>query len=303
VKFDVTPKIRNRLMLILVLGIPTAIFICSIFYNAFHLTPPPPMPNPNGYDDLMKASKMLTSDVDNYTNHDVRELQTIVSAESNALQLARTGLQKQCRVPLDYNPTGTANLDKIVALKRLGAGFAAEGDLAEMQGHPDEAAKSYLDIIHVANESSRGGVLIDEIMGIANEHRGTEKLQQLTPRLNANTCRETASALETLDAQRQAWEDVLWQEHYWSRRAFPGIGAEIGRFASYREIQKVDQDVDQKYEEQQTRTRKLIIDLAARAYELDKGHPPAAVSDLVTNYLKTIPIDPVTGTNMVYLPK
>jgi len=44
-------------------------------------------------------------------------------------------------------------------------------------------------------------------------------------------------------------------------------------------------------------TRQLLIDLAARAYELDKGQSPANVADLVPDYLKAIPQDPFTGTN------
>ena len=50
-------------------------------------------------------------------------------------------------------------------------------------------------------------------------------------------------------------------------------------------------------------TRQLLIDLAARAYELDKGQSPANVADLVPDYLKAIPQDPFTGTNLVYSPR
>ena len=45
-----------------------------------------------------------------------------------------------------------------------------------------------------------------------------------------------------------------------------------------------------------------MLALAARAYELDKGHPPASAADLVPDYLKAIPQDPVTGTNLIYSP-
>ena len=47
---------------------------------------------------------------------------------------------------------------------------------------------------------------------------------------------------------------------------------------------------------------KLLIDLAARAYELEKGKPPTGVADLVPDYLKAVPQDPFTGTNLVYSP-
>jgi hypothetical protein len=42
-----------------------------------------------------------------------------------------------------------------------------------------------------------------------------------------------------------------------------------------------------------------MIALAARAYELDKGHRPASATDLVPDYLKAVPQDPATGTNIV----
>ena len=48
--------------------------------------------------------------------------------------------------------------------------------------------------------------------------------------------------------------------------------------------------------------RKLMIDLAARAYELETGHPPKSIAELVPGYLKAMPLDPVTGTSMVYQP-
>jgi hypothetical protein len=58
----------------------------------------------------------------------------------------------------------------------------------------------------------------------------------------------------------------------------------------------------EKFNAQQSMTHRLLIDLATRAYELDKGHRPASLADLVPDYLKAIPQDPVTGTNMAYTP-
>jgi hypothetical protein len=298
-----TQQNRNRLLLVLVLALPTAIFIGSIFYNGFSVPPLPPMPNPNGYDDLMKAATMLAPDVGTYNATNVDELQSIVLTDTAALELARAGLQKKCRVPLDYNPAGRANMDRLAAMKYLSRGFMAEGDLAKIQGHPEQAVKSYLDVIRLANESTRGGVLIDQLVGFAIEGEGNNELQKLIPQLDAKTCRETAAALETLDAQRQSWNDVMWQEQYWRHKAFPGIGHMVMRIMQYWELKRINQAGERRLEHHETETRQLAIDFATRAYELDKGHPPAKVTDLATNYLQTIPIDPATGTNMTYLPK
>ncbi len=298
-----TQQNRNRQLLVHILALPAAIFIGSIFYNGLSVPPLPPMPNPNGYDDLMKAAKMLAPDVGIYNATNVDELQSVVLTDAAALELARAGLQKKCRVPMDYDPHSTADAVRLPAMRYLACGFMAEGDLAEIQGHPEQATKSYLDVIRLANEVSRGGALIDQLVGIAVERGGTEELQRLLLQLDAKTCRETAATLETLDAQRQTWNDVMWQEHYWSHKAFPGIGSQIMRMMQYNSLKKTYATSKHDFEMQQAITRQLAIDFATRAYELDKGQPPAKVTDLATNYLQTIPIDPTTGTNMVYLPK
>jgi hypothetical protein len=59
---------------------------------------------------------------------------------------------------------------------------------------------------------------------------------------------------------------------------------------------------EQKLIEHQRGMRRLSVELAARAYELEKGHPPSSLSDLVPDYLTAIPQDPLTGTNMVFSP-
>jgi hypothetical protein len=45
-----------------------------------------------------------------------------------------------------------------------------------------------------------------------------------------------------------------------------------------------------------------MVAFAARVYELEKGKRPEKMRELVPAYLKAIPQDPATGTNMVYAP-
>jgi hypothetical protein len=118
--------------------------------------------------------------------------------------------------------------------------------------------------------------------------------------MGAKNCLETVVTLETLDSQRQTWDEVMQQERDWSRRTFPGIRNELARLMTRNSLNQVYQSAEQKFENQQSKTRQLIIDLAARAYESDKGHSPANLADLVPDYLKAIPQDPLTGTNMTY---
>jgi hypothetical protein len=267
------------------------------------------LPNPNGYDDLVKAGKMVvinaTVNTTFYGDMGEAQLQEVLSADADALALARAGLSNQCRVPVQYSHTYASNhLDDLASLKHMAQAFCAESKLTEMENRPNDAAKSYLDTVHLGNEAMRGGVLIDALVGIAIENIGTSHLTNLVDKLDANSCRETATVLEMLDSQRPTWNEIMQQEKIW-RKAYERLQKIPASKMPMMErmAAKTDQTCELKFNTQEQKTRRAMIDLAARAYELVKGHPPESVSDLVPDYLNAIPQDPFTGTNMVYSSK
>ena len=213
-------------------------------------------------------------------------------------------MSNECRVPLQFSKDYMTNhISDLVGIRSLAPAFLVEGKLAEKENRPADAAKSYLDTIHFGNESSRGGVLIDQMVGTAVEAIGTSHLTNLVDQLDAKTCRESAATLENLDSQKQSLSEILQQENDWSHRTYTGIRYEIIRLTTRKSLLPAQAAVVRKFKQQQTRTRQLIIALAARAYELDKGKPPASLADLMPDYLKAIPQDPLTGTNMIYSPR
>ena len=300
-----TTKTRNWLIAIFILALPFVLFLGFLFVMETEPLPPiASLPNPNGYDDLVKAGKMVTADVGDYDKIDEAQLRELVATNAEALQLLRTGLSNQCRVPAQqFSQTNMENhLNELAGFKKLAQVLAAEGRLAEMDGHPRVATKSYLDVFRFGTESARGGVIIDQMVGVAIEAIGVAHLQKLVDQLDAKSCHETAATLETLDSQGLTWQQVMQQERDWSRRAYPGVRYELVRLMSRNSLNKDFQKVEDKFNKQQMKARQLTVDLAARAYELDKGHRPVNIADLVPDYLKAVPQDPVTGTNMVYSP-
>jgi hypothetical protein len=299
-----TKKTRNWLIAAFILALPFVLFLGFFIFMEEPRPPLPPLPHPNGYEDLVKAGGMLSPAAGNYNENDLAQLKKVVSSDAVALSLARAGLSNQCRVPVQYSLSYISNhLNDLTAMKRLAQAFTAEGRLAELEHRPADAAKSYLDLIHLAHESTRGGLLIDELVGMAIQGVGTSHLQTLAPQLDAQACRETAAALAALDSQGQTWNEVMQQESDWSHGMFRGWRDELARWETRKSMKKMDRQMERKFATQQAGTRQLIISLAARAYELDKGHPPASATDLVPDYLKAIPQDPTTGTNVVYAPR
>jgi hypothetical protein len=262
---------------------------------------PPPMPSPNGCDDFLKAAGMITDDFSDSDMLGKQELRALVTNNSLALELVRTGLTRQCRLPLVFSATNSAFLTDLSGLKRLAQALAAEGRLAEVENRQGDAAESYLTIIRMGHEAGRGGIIICSLVGIAIEAIGTARLEKLTPALDAKQCREAAAALETAEARRESTAAVLQQEREWARRTY-GFTAVIARLVTYNSIKKSEQKWTAKVAAQEIRVRRLTIDLAARAYELEKGERAKTLGDLVPVYLKSIPQDPLTGTNMGYRP-
>jgi hypothetical protein len=260
-------KTRNRLIVLFILAFPFVVLFGFLLSQVVGPLPPvQSLPNPNGYEDLVKASKMIVNDTGNYNESNLQQLQKVIDSDSNALQLARTGLQEQCRVPLEFSQTYISNhLAELSSLKQLARTFLAEGQLAELENRPNDAAKSYLDTIHLGNESARGGVLIDALVGIAIQNIGTIHLTNLIAQLDANSCRETATVLETLDSQRPTWNEIMQQEKIW-RKAFEQLQKVPASKMPMMErmAAKTDQTCELKFNTQEQKTRRAMIDLAAR---------------------------------------
>jgi hypothetical protein len=304
-----TRKTRNWLITLFILASPFLFFLgLLLFWTAEPLPPLAPLPNPNGYDDLVKAGKAIRWDVWGYGNANLERLPEFVSTNETTLALARSALSNQCAVPLQFSEAYRTNhIRDLIAFRSLAQALASEGEFAEMEHRFNDAAKSYLDTIHLGNEAERGGVVTDEMIGIPIRSLGLEQLQNIADRLDAKSCRETVKTLEMLDAQRQSWADVLQQENAWSRRNFPNMRGQIVRLyyklVYYRAREQTYQRAFDIIKSTQKKEGQLLIDLATRAYELDKGHRPASLADLVPEYLKAIPQDPVTGTNLLYSPQ
>src|SRR4029077_9002226 len=163
---------------------------------------PPPLPQPNGYDDFLKASGLTAGDFSNYPVMTADELRPMVATNAEALRLVRIGLKRECRVPLTYSATNfQAHIPDLAGIKRLAQLLAAEGRLAELKQRPADAAESYLLTIRLGQASSRGGLMIHCLVGIAVQAIGANPAEKLLPKLDAKTCRQFAAALEAADPQ------------------------------------------------------------------------------------------------------
>ena len=289
-------KIRTLLLALVVVFVVAALSL--IVFIVRPLPARPPLPNPNGYDDFVRASEMVTGDLDELDREGLRPL---VSTNAEALRLLRLGLSRESLMPMDSALTNAAGmLSQLAGMKRLVRLVAAEGRLREMEDRPAEAARSYVDAIRFGNEMSRGGFLITRLVGIACEAIGYAPLARVVPKLSREDARIVLTELEKLDAGRVTWAEVLRGEKHYARYQLRSRFNPIMWVSGWWQSRAGKERAEGKHKLVIAHERLLATELALRDYRSEQGHPSARLDDLVANYLSRVPQDPFTGQPLIY---
>jgi hypothetical protein len=91
---------------------------------------------------------------------------------------------------------------------------------------------------------------------------------------------------------------VLKRERQWARRGRFGPSSVFTQLLNPLLNRKALAAGRQKFIKVETDIHRMKIELAVHAYELDHGKPPTASSELVPQYLKSVPLDPETGLEL-----
>ena len=298
---DMRKLFRSAVFVVLALG-----FIVICFLVIPKRPARPVLPFPNGYDDFLKAAQNAVSQRWPYGEGSDGELRELVDENRSALELARAGCERNCRVAIDYSvsaPTyATQHIPILAQFKKLAWAFRFEGELAEREGRTNDAARVYLDGIRFGQEFCRGGLVIDRLVDIACEAINFAPLSNLVQNVDARTCRDVAQGLETMEAKREPWESTLGVERLYFRNVAnmrENLLGTVQRMIRWcQSWWRPVQDPRQKLERVQGWERRLTLQLAVRAYELEHEKAPERTADLAPAYLKAVPKDPMTGREM-----
>jgi hypothetical protein len=260
-----------------------------------------PLPNPNAYDEFIMAAAGVSTNIGDYTILSNSALRHLVATNAESLRLLRTALTHECVVPPDMAVTNNSRMaSDLPRMKRLSQALAAEGLLYQRDNQPLQAAQTYVDAIRFGNEISRGGVLINRLVGVACEAIGRAPLAVDVPNLTPGQARQVIAGLEKIEATRVTWDEVRQSERRYVRRMLVhnpnpimwavGWWQNIGTMkrASERHYRIIAQE------------RLLTTELALRCYYADKACAPQRLEDLVPGYLSAVPQDPFTGRPMTY---
>jgi hypothetical protein len=296
---------RKILTLLLALVVMFGLAILTLLFLFVGRSPPRlPLPNPNGYDDFLEAAALVTGDMYNASALDHDSLRAMVYTNSESLRLLRLGLTRECSVPTDSAMTNvTGMLNELAAMKRLAQLLAAEGRLREMDNRFADAAQSYVDAIRFGNEVSRGGFIINRLVGCALEAMGDTPLSKLAPKLNAGEARPVIAELEKIDCAGITWDEVLRNEnrfeHYQLSKGFNVVTWAMTRW----KLRGSRQRAEIRHKRVVARVRLLTAELAVRCYQSEQGLVPSGLEQLVPQYLRRVPADPFSEHLLVYRPQ
>ena len=293
-------KRSSRILLVAVTAI-CVLALLVVFMIVWASPALPPLPNPNACDDFAKAGEVLVAVGGPDLPEDMSQFRVLVSANTEALRLLRLGLTHEYGFPIDrFQTNASAVLEMLASYKRLVQLLAANGHLAELEGRTNDAITSYIDALKFGNEISRGGPLINRLVGIACEAIGCSSLAKLVPQLSREHSRRLIADCEDIDAQQVSWDEVWRNESafMWRQRQNPLL-----LVVSLAQIRSAKVRAEEKDRRIKATIRLLATELSIRCYQQEKGHPPARLDELVPEFLKAVPQDPFSRRPLIYRPQ
>lgn len=254
--------------------------------------------NPNGYDDLLQAAERLSNVLVPFADETPpASAAAFVARHQAALRQIRTGLSRECQVPLSYTfDYPSADFGKV---RQLARALDLEAEVASNEGRMADAARIGLDCMRLGNAVSRGGLKIHWLVGNSMESYGFRRIVEARHSLNADECREVAEAIHVIDLESETLDAVQQRDHAWSQRVF-GWSHTLARAVCALVGVAHETDLTGTSIRNEASTRLLQTDLAILTFQLEYSRHPDDLDELVPGLLRKIPVDPYCDKPLVY---
>jgi hypothetical protein len=289
-------------------------FPLFILFQLMHPLPVPSqqLPTPNGYDELVAAGKILGSSPILNTSVDPASTDVLaaeVAKFATVLAQVRQALSRPIEAPVwpidKKTPIIAMSFADIQTVRAVARALMREAELAQQQGRFRDAAMISVDNMRIGRASSRGGLIIHYLVGVAMEGIGQWTLYPAIAHLDAAACRETLTALEQADQHREPLDAVFHRDRIYSQHVWGWYGHLLvllhDMSESYREAHWATRQASTR---STALARLLRMVLALRCYRLQNDCFPDRLETLVPEYASNMPADPydALGRSLRYVP-
>jgi hypothetical protein len=283
--------------------------LLAVFFGYRWLNPPyepPVQPVPNAYNDLIVLGGQVARRTGFFGTVPDQELATIVSANASVLSKAREALRKESVVALDWEADeqwfANVHIKRFEVFRHMAYAFAAEGIQAQKKGNSHVAIQCGLDNLHLAQSMSRGGLGTDWLTGVAIYGIGLATLRETCSRGNGEDCRFVLNNLPIVSEFFDPPDDITVREwHFWRRINGP-YQTFLTELTFSNNRAQFERDLEGTVTLYQAMTDLLRLHYALRAFQLVESRLPKSLQDLEGRELNTIPLDPYSGKDFIYLP-
>lgn len=293
---------RSHTVILLITGAILASVVLLIVPRRSHF---PELPDPNGYDVLVHAAARIIQDSSILKEMTSNQLAALVATNEAVVRDIRKALSLPSIVSVEMSVEWISSQTmNMMNLKASARAMDAEAKLWQQKRDYTNSLALCLDQMRFSHATMRGGVLINYMVGSACETTAVRRMTNLLSELNAEQCKQAARFLEEIDSQRDSFEEIAARELEWQHRTFSvwdrlkaGFEKHVLRDNDLSALaEALAGDSEKTYNSRTLEVRRLLLKLAARAYELETGGRPSELSKLIPSHLKEIPRDPTTGT-------
>ena len=264
---------------------------------------PPALPANNGYDQLLKAAKLIAPRTGFYDEMGEDELATIVEQNRPTLDLVREALEQPISVPVDWSAepgsAGALRLNSIQSLRSLGRAFAAEARQHMVDGKPSAAAYTALDCFQLGVKSGQGGLMIDYQVGLTIQYLSLESLKPAVLEDPA-LCSLVVRTLSELATKAESAESAIDREKAYVESSLTGIKGWLYRDSMLLLLEPAYDSTRLSGTQQLARLRLFITHLAIRGHHQKHSKWPEFLEQVSTEVADSIPLDPFSKQPFVY---
>jgi hypothetical protein len=253
------------------------------------------LPVPNGYDDMLRASRLLNwkaipiQDVDAASD---QECVQFSQDNARSFALLRDSFSKQWKIPVDYNNTSNS-LDGLNLARALCLALDAEAKGFLAIGRRDDAIRSYVDMVYLGSAFASGGLVNEELVADSLIGVGLARMANELPTLDPPMLAEVTFALQVPENVREPVDAIIARDRIanllsmgWTGRLNQFAWDTVyGDSASITAIHHSRRKAD-------VQLHLIIAETAVRRYQRLNGSPPPSLEALVPEYLDRVPRDP-----------